>query len=307
VFSQEKPDNIPVEFRAEKPATTEELTIEGTAEAVTLSSNEISKSEQQVTQFVKRISKTTRELVTSAVIEGEQIDEDGIKVAVRRTLASGTQSINPSSTVRGQVEGIGDGKTIKTELTRAKVFEGQTYSREKPDNIPVEFRAEIPALVDEKTLEGEVEIPVLEGDELAKSEQQVTDFLKRVRTTTRENVNTVTLEGEEINEAGQKVTVRRTLSKSQQQITPSATLSGNVQALGDSYTVKTEQEIPEVFDQKSLSKQQTAQIPDKFLNEETEEESFTEEGIDAEPEELGNDGFGIIQSTAQRLTDFTVR
>jgi hypothetical protein len=306
VFSQEKPDNIPVEFRAEKPATTKEFSEDGTAAEVTLSDTEISKSEQQVTEFVKRTRTTTRDLVGGVTLgNGRQIDEDGIKVTVTRTLAEGSQEVEPSATVRGSVEDIGDGKTIKTELTRAKVFDGQTYSREKPDNIPVEFRAEKPSLVDEKTIEGAVEIPTLEGTELAKSEQQITEFLKRVRTTTRDDVDGVTLEGEEINQAGQKVTIRRTLAKSPQKIDPSATLSGNVQALGDGYTVKTEEELPKIFDGavKSASKPDT--IPEKFRAKaaikRTEE---VVEKTEAEDPDLSESEYS---KTEQRITEFTVQ
>ena len=305
VFSQEKPDNVPVEFRAEKPATTKEFSEDGQAAEVTLVDTEISKSEQQVTEFVKRTRTTTRDLVGDVTLgSGRQIDEDGIKVTVTRTLAEGSQEVEPSATVRGSVEDIGDGKTIKTELTRAKVFDGQTYSREKPDNIPVEFRAERPSLVDEKTVEGDAEEPTLEGTELAKSEQQITEFLKRVRTTTRDDVDGVTLEGEEINQAGQKVTIRRTLAKSQQQISPSATLSGNIQALGDGYTVKTEEQLPRVFRGKVFSVERPDPAPEKFRIEipsKTEQETVAGEAV--EQDLVGNE----LSKSEQQVTEFVKR
>jgi|688.fasta_scaffold06405_11 hypothetical protein len=308
MFSQEKPDNVPVEFRAEKPATTEEFSEEGEAAEVALANDEISKSEQQVTEFVKRTRKTTRDIVGGVTLSnGRQIDEDGIKVTVTRTLAQGSQEVTPSAKVRGSVEDIGDGKTIKTELTREKVFEGQTYSREKPDNIPAEFRAEKPSLVDEKIIEGEVEIPELEGDELAKSEQQITEFLKRIRTTTRENVDTVELTGEQTDQNKQKVTIKRTLSKSAQSITPSARISGDVQSLGDGYTIKTEQEVPTTFDQKSFSRTKPDTTPAKFratIPTLVEETTFEDSSLEESDVSLSSNE---ISKSIQRIDVFTQR
>jgi hypothetical protein len=304
-----KIDLTPEKFKAKQEDLTTEETVAGTvAASITLGAGEFAKSEQQVTEFVKRKSTTSRTVDQTSSLEEFVITPQGQLATRTVILAQGSQSLQPSSKlIDGSVDALGDGRSVKTEVRVLEVFDGQTFSSEKPDNIPVEFRAEKPSLVDEKTVEGQAERPDLEGTEIAKSEQQITDFLKRVRTTTREIVNAVTLKGEEINQAGQKVTIRKTLSKSEQQIAPSAKLSGDVQAIGDGYTVKTEREISTVFDQKTLSKQQPIQIPPKFINEETEEESFIEEETKAEPDELGTDGFGVTQATAQRLTEFTVR
>lgn len=304
-FSAEKPDNIPVEFRAEKPATTEEFSEEGKAAKITLAGDEIAKSEQQVTEFVKRVRTTTRELTGSVELNGEQVDEDGVKVSVKRILADGQQSITPSATVRGQVENIGDKKTIKTELTRDEIFEGQTFSIEKPEVIPLAFRAERTSEVDEKTVEGEVEKPSLEGDEISKSEQQITKFLKRIRTTTRENVDTVELKDEQINQFGQKVDVTRTLKKSAQSINPSATVSGNVEALGDKYTLKTEEKLPIVFDNLTKSAQKPDTIPEKFrVNAPVKR---TEEILEKDTADEPTLSDTEYSKTEQRITEFTVQ
>lgn len=305
-FSQEKPDNIPVEFRAEKPATTEEFSEEGEAAEISLADDEIAKSEQQVTEFVKRVRTTTRDLTNAVTLDGgQQVDEDGVKVTIRRTLANGAQDISPSATVRGQVEDIGDGKTIKNELTRDEIFEGQIFSVEKPEVIPVAFRAEKPSKVDEKTVEGDVEDVSLEGDEISKSEQQITKFLKRIRTTTRENVGTVELKDEQINQFGQKVDVTRTLSKSGQSISPSATISGNVEALGDDYTLKTEEKLPEVFDGLTKAAQKPDVIPEKFrVNAPVKRTEEILEKNTADEPTLSDTEYS---KTEQRITEFTVQ
>jgi hypothetical protein len=305
IFSQEKPDNIPVEFRAEKPATTEEFSEAGNAATVSLSGNEIAKSEQQVTEFVKRVRTTTRELIGDVTLDGEQIDEDGVKVFVKRTLADGQQSITPSATVRGQVENIGDGKTIKTELTRDEIFEGQTFSIEKPEVIPLAFRAEKPAEVDEKTVSGDVEKPLLQGDEISKSEQQITKFLKRIRTTTRENVDTVELKDEQINQFGQKVDITRTLKKSAQSIDPSATVSGTVEALGDGYTLRTEEKVPAIFPNKTNSIERPDPAPQKFRVDLPT--TTTQESVDGELDDNLSLGDDELSKTEQQQTEFVKR
>jgi hypothetical protein len=305
-FSQEKPDNVPVEFRAERPAVTEEFSEAGVAVALqaSLTGNEIAKSVQQVNEFVRRTRKTTRDLTSAAELIGEQIDEDGVKVAVKRTLASGPQTITPSATVRGQVESIGDKKTIKTELTRAGIFDGQAFTVEKTDNIPVAFRAEKPVVTDEITLGGEAKKPSLEGDEIAKSEQQITKFLKRVRTTTRANVDTVELKDQQINQFGQKVDITRTLRKASQTITPSAKISGSVESLGDKYTLKTEETLGTVFTAKTFSVERPDSAPEKFRVErpiKTTQEIV--EGKVVEPQLGDND----LSKSEQQQTEFTKR
>jgi hypothetical protein len=65
------------------------------------------------------------------------------------------------------------------------VFKGDARSIEKPDNVPQKFRATIPTSTTEESLAGTVETPKLSINDLSKSEQQVTEFVKRIRTTSR--------------------------------------------------------------------------------------------------------------------------
>ena len=307
-FSVEKPDVVPAAFRSQVITTTEEKTITGDAEEPTLNDEDISRTERQIDKFLKRTTTVSRPETVSGELVGEQIENDGIKSTVTRTLSEGPQSITPSAAVSGNVEDIGDGLTIKTEIVKDEIFKEAVFSQEKPDNIPVEFRAEKPATVKEITEEGEAAEVSLSGDEISKSEQQVTKFLKRTRTATRDIIGGVTLAGgEQIDQDGVKVAVIRTLQDGPQSITPSATVSGQVEAIGDGKTIKTELTKNKVFDQKQNTISQTIQIPAKFIDREEEQDSYVEQREEAQPEPLGDGGFGVVQSSAQRVSEFTVR
>jgi len=141
--SVEKPDTIPAEFRATNVSTTTSSVSAGTSTDVVLGANEVSKTKQRVTENKVRETTTTRP-ATYDNISGEFIDNDGVKVTRTKTLAKNAQSISPSATTSGSVEGIGDGYTVKTLDTKQKVFDGATSSASKEENIPLKFRAAIP-------------------------------------------------------------------------------------------------------------------------------------------------------------------
>jgi hypothetical protein len=307
--SLEKPEVIPPEFRASlQNRTISEVKTGQAISLPSLSQDELSKTIQRVTEHKIRETKVTRPSSNYDPLTGELVDNDQIKVTRTRTVAKTNQTITPSATVSGTVEALGDGFTLKTEDTKAKVFAAKTFSQEKPDNIPVEFRAEKPVTIEEFTGEGEAQGVSLAGNEISKSEQQVTEFLKRTRTSTRDIIGGVTLEGgSQIDQDGVKVTVVRTLSDGSQIISPNALVSGSVEAIGDGKTIKTEMTKDKVFDQDQTTLSQAIQIPAKFIDREQEQESYVEEETSAEPEPLGDGGFGVVESSAQRVSEFTVR
>lgn len=307
--SLEKPEVIPPEFRASlQNKTISEIKAGESVEIPSLDQNELSKTIQRITEHKIRETRIIRPSTDYPSLSGQLVDNDLIKVTRTRTIAKGSQSITPSATVSGTVEALGDGFTLKTEDIKAKVFEAKTFSQEKPDNIPVEFRAEKPATTKEFNLQGTAAEVSLSGAEIAKSEQQVNEFVKRVRTTTRDIVGGVTLEGgEQIDQDGIKVSVVRTLADGSQSITPSATVSGSVEAIGDGKTIKTELTKERVFDQEQNTISQSIQIPSKFIDREQEQESYIQEATSAEPDAIGANGFGVVESSAQRVSEFTVR
>jgi hypothetical protein len=262
--SKQKPDIVPPEFRATLADSTTATTRSGSDTGFSLSSNEVAKTVERITANKIRESVTIRAEGPYPSLQELIVDNDGVVITRSKTLVRGGQSITPSATVSGSVQALGDGFTLKTQDDKP-IFVGQVFSVEKPDTIPPEFRAEKPSIVSEKTVAGEVEQPpTLEGKEIAKSEQAITEFLKRVRTTTRDDADTTELLNEEITPQGQKVIVSRQLSKGTQSITPSALVSGNVQALGDQYTLKTENTLDKVFENEVRRRSRPNFTPEKF-------------------------------------------
>jgi len=104
------------------------------------------------------------------------------------TLRDTAQTITPSATLlQAEVEELGDGRTIKTEVQVDTVFGGKTLGLEKPDVTPTKFRAVLPATTEEITVPGVVGPSIALGaNELAKNEQQLTVLTKRVRAVTRD-------------------------------------------------------------------------------------------------------------------------
>jgi hypothetical protein len=307
LFSKERPENIPVEFRATVPETVAELTEPGVAGPVTLSGAERAKTVQQVNKFTKRTRTVTRDSTTSGVLDfGEQVDQDGVKVSVVRTLAEGAQPISASATVSGTVEDIGDGKTIQTLLTKEEVFGNQSFTQEKPETVPAEFRATVPDSVVEVTEPGIAQPVTLSGNEIAKTEQQATKFTKRTRTVTRNATTSGVLDlGEQIDNDGIKVSVVRTLAEGAQPITPSATVSGTVEDIGDGKTVKTLLTKAEVFGSASFTKAKEDLTPQKFrasVAEEVVEETVP--GTAAMPPSLASEEF---EKSEQQVNKFLKR
>jgi hypothetical protein len=195
-----KLDLTPEKFRASQSDTVIEENLAGTISlpsAITLSAGEFSKSEEQVTEFVKRVSTNTRDISAAEILTETVITPQG-QVATRTLrLTADPQSIQPDALlIDGSIDALGDGRTIKTEVRVSNVFEGKSLSLEKPDVTPQKFRANIPSTVVERSISGLVgDLITLDGSEISKSEQQVTEFIKRVRTEERDPAATASLTG----------------------------------------------------------------------------------------------------------------
>lgn len=304
-----KIDLTPEKFKAKQEDTTTEETVSGViTPVITLNEGEFAKSEQQVTEFVKRTSKTSRIVDAASSLDEFVITPQGQLATRKIILAKGTQTLQPSATlVDGSVEALGDGRSVKTEITVPAVFDEKQESKQKPDIVPQEFRASLPDVTISEVKEGKsTSFGSLAIDEVSKTIQRTTEDKIRETKTVRAQGPYQALTDFIVDNDGLVVTRVKTIAKAPQTIVPTATTSGTVQSLGDGFTLKT-QDTKQVFDQKTVSKQQSIQIPPKFVDRETEEESIVEAAQTATPASLGTDGFGVIQSTAQRITNFTVR
>jgi hypothetical protein len=185
-------DLTPEKFKAkQEDTTTEETTVGAVDPAITLGVGEFRKSEEQVTEFVKRISTTKRDISTSLDLEEFLITPQGQLAKRTLTLSGQAQAIQPDALlIDGSIEDLGDRRTIKTEVRVPNVFSNKINSIERPDPVPQKFRVLIPVKTQEESLAGAIVNPTLSttatNTELSKSEQQVTEFVKRIRTTSRD-------------------------------------------------------------------------------------------------------------------------
>ena len=129
-FSKERPDPVPQKFRVVVPSLTEQETLEGEAEEPNLVSGEISKSEQQVNKFVKRISTTTRdETSLPQSLTQKTTTNEGLLATVSETLQSGDTAIVPTATKTVQSEALGDGTYVVTVTDLPPIWWGTTRRR----------------------------------------------------------------------------------------------------------------------------------------------------------------------------------
>lgn len=310
-FTKSKEDLTPAKFRSLAPEEVEESTGTGIASMPgTLASDEFEKSEQQVNKFTKRTRIRRRQIVGDKELEEAVITNEGQLATRRLTLAEGPQVITPSATlVQGEVEELGDGRTIKTEIEVGEVFDEQRLSLERPDLVPAEFRGAVPAQTTESVFSGtEVVMPTLSPGDLARSSQRVTAHKIRETVTTRPTTNlpvTLTPTDTLIDNDGIRVTRVKTLAQGAQTIAPSATVSGTIQTLGDGLTVKTEDIKSEVFTGATFTKAKEDLTPQKFRAAVAEQvEESTTVGTAAMPASLGSDEF---EKSEQQVTKFTKR
>jgi hypothetical protein len=247
-----KIDLTPQKFRAAQEDTITEENVTGTINpSISLGAGEFAKSEQQVTQFVKRVSTNTRDISASTELTETIITPQGQVAERTLRLSAEPQTIQPDELlIDGSIEALGDGRTIKTETKVGGVFEGKSLSLERPDVTPQKFRAAIPSTTLEKTIAGAVVDPiVLAGNQISKSEQQVTEFIKRVRTEERDPAAEATLTGGKIytSELGGGIAeVTESYSSDGDIGATLNTVSVSSENLGDNKFVSTKVELPNI-------------------------------------------------------------
>ena len=310
IYRKTREDLTPQKFKAAQEDSTVEQNIAGTADPnISLATGEFAKSEQQVNKFVKRVSATSRSTTVSPAPLVESVLTNEGQIGTRTlTLASGGQSFTPSATlVDANVEALGDGRTVKTEVKVPRVFANKTISKTKIDLTPEKFKAKQEDTTTEESVAGTVATNLsLNAGQFRKSEQQVTEFIKRTSTTSRDTTATTGLEEFVITPQGQLATRTLKLSSEKQTIQPEAKLiDGSIEELGDGRTVKTEVRVKGVFDGKVLSASKPDTIPEKFrANAQTQRTEEVVEGTSATSPSLNNNQYS---KTEQRLTEFTVQ
>ena len=130
---------------------------------------------------------------------GNATDNEGqlVTITTQRKAADGYVPPNPTATRTVEVSREDAESLVERIVDTPQVFEGKTLSLEKPDVTPEKFRAAVPASSVETSITGTVTDPIaLAGNEISKSEQQVTEFVKRIRAVTRDPAAEGTLTGQ---------------------------------------------------------------------------------------------------------------
>ena len=307
-YRKTREDLTPQKFRASETETTTETTVEGQANpSIALSVGEFAKSEQQINKFVKRVSTTSKVVATATILLESVLTPEGLLATRKLTLASGAQSFVPSATlVDANVEALGDGRTVKTEVTIPNIFEAKTVSVERPDPVPQKFRALVPSKTEQTNTIGSVNSSIdLTTGEIAKSETQQTQFVKRISSTSRDkSLLPRSLTQKATSEDRQIATITETLQSNDALETPTATLTVESEAIGDGSYVVRKTEVPEVFTSRTFSKERPDAVPQKFrvaIPATTEQETL--EGIAREPDLA----VGDLSKSEQQVNKFVKR
>jgi hypothetical protein len=171
-------------------------------------------------------------------------------------------------------------------VEEAVLDEVLTLSTERQDPLPPKFRVLSPTTTTDELAEGSVETPVLTGDQLAATEDQLNTNLKRKRTVSRSSAeNTSSLSGKQVTNDLQVANVVESIVPDGTTITTSAlTVDGSVESLGNGQSIQRVITAPELFAAESYSAERPDVVPEKFrtaIPTTTEERSI--EGIAETP------------------------
>jgi hypothetical protein len=306
-FSVERPDPIPQKFRVAVPIQTSQEVVEGQAELPELLTGEISRNEEQRNKFLKRVSATSRDqAVLPQTLLQKSTDNDRQEVTVTETLQLGDTNETATATTTISSEALGDGNYVVTKTEIPEVFSSKVLSKERPDPVPQKFRVLVPSLTEQENIEGTITEPQLTTGEIAKSEQQVNKFVKRVSSTTRDETQLPqSLTQKSTTEQGLLATVSETLQSGDTSETPTALKSVDSEAMGDGTFVVRVTEIPKVFAGETFSVERPDPLPQKFrVAARTLTSQQTIEGV-ADP--LVDLLSGQISKSEQQVTEFIKR
>jgi hypothetical protein len=302
------PDVVPERFRVAVPTTRTTLDTAGTAVAPTLGTGDLEKSEQQLTAFVKRTSTETRAGITLPVsLTSYKMTRSGQVETMIETLDTGLQTITPDGlTEEAKVDNLGNGTSLQSVGTVPALFTQPEYQIRIPDVVPERFRVAVPTTTTSSDTLGTAAAPTLGTGDLYKTEQQKTEFVKRLVTETRSGITLpVSLTSYAMSREGQVETVIETLDAGLQTITPTATTKeAKVDNLGNGTSLKLVNTVPSVFSEASFATRIPDVVPEKFrVAVPTSTTSSVTTGTASAPV-LGT---GDLSAEERQLTEFTYR
>jgi hypothetical protein len=119
-----------------------------------------------------------------------------VTVTAQRKGFLGYVPPNPTATKTVEVSREDAESLIERIVDTPEVFANSSFSIERPDPVPQKFRVAVPTRTTQETFEGIAGMPSLGGNEIAKTDQQITKFTRRSSTTLRDDVASRTLEGQ---------------------------------------------------------------------------------------------------------------
>ena len=195
---------------------------------------------------------------------------------------------------------------VHSYVEEAVLDEVLTLSTERQDPLPPKFRVLSPTTTTDELAEGSVETPVLTGDQLAATEDQINTNLKRKRTVSRSSANnTTSLSGKQVTNDLQVANVVETIVPDGTTITTSAlTVDGSVESLGNGQSIQRVITAPELFAAETFAAERPDVVPEKFRV--AIPTTTTEERIEGTAEEPTLD-IGDLAATEQQENKFVKR
>jgi hypothetical protein len=203
-LSQRVEDPVPQRFRSRLPITQDQSIVAGTATAPTInpSVNDLEVSERQLTLYKKVVTEISRAGISLPItLLGKRTDEHGQLVSISETYRVIGTGPTPSATENVQVTQIDSTHEVVTLEDIPAIFANAIREASKEESLPLEFRASIPATLTSDIVAGLVSAPTLGTGDLQATQEQLTAFVKRVRTLSRTLPGTwPTLHGTDIDE-----------------------------------------------------------------------------------------------------------
>lgn len=242
-------DPIPVEFRAamQRIQEVQENPVETGPEELSDLIVE-SRVEQDRTDERKRI--TIKKIAGNIVLLWTNTNDQGQPVQITRTMfPTGTTPDVPTATTSVSVKDQGNGWSIQETSIEGTyvgdppvftpgVFPANAYSAQIPDVIPQDFQALLPTTTTKLESAGTAVAPTISGDELSETQEQLTQFKKRVTTTSRATPELpAALEGAEVTEHG-VASIARILDTAPQGVTAGTLILSSVETpLGNGLSI----------------------------------------------------------------------
>jgi hypothetical protein len=310
-YTVERPDSAPEKFKELLPLTTESHVALGVATLPVLGDSEYIKSEGQQDVYTKKVSTRYRDPINFPA------HLDTFRMTPEQQIASGIDTLDDvdlnindisALTVEAHAEDLGDGTWYKTKFDVPDVFDHTklVVERDILGNLPAEFRSGISRITASEEIAGIVTLPVLYAGLEYASQEQITEFKKRVEQRAIDLDTLTALTDYRMTPEQQLETITKEVSTSAP--TPGSftalTVESEIRTLGGGLWLQVEGTVPEVFDKQMYSRQRDllASLPPEFRNRITESIQSSEiSGIAAHDLALvGSETF----RSEQRVTEF---